>query len=125
MPLRLPRQGRSLTSTPPASRPQRSGLATQLRFTQPLFVTLFGKLEIHHLMHTRLSSLIGSICPFAPYSGGAEFRYMSVESCPIASAGAAFPVSCPDFTFAIALRHCLAINYLSSLWMCNDVGGSG
>jgi hypothetical protein len=65
LPLRLPRQGRSLASTPPASRPQRSGLAAQLRFTQPLFVTLFGKLEIHHLMHTRLSSLIGSLCPFS------------------------------------------------------------
>ncbi len=73
-------------------------------------MTLLGKLKIHHLMHTRLSSLIGSLCPFAAYSGGAELRFMSVESCPTASAGAAFPASCSDFTYAIALRLCLAIS---------------
>src|SRR5918998_1943926 len=59
----------SLSGTPFSSHPQRFDLATQLRFAQPLLVTLVYELEIHHPTHPGFSSfrrlIRPSLCTFA------------------------------------------------------------
>src|ERR687893_2221288 len=58
----------SLSGTPFSSHPQRFDLATQLRFAQPLLVTLVYEWEIHHPTHPGFSSfrrLIRRWCSWA------------------------------------------------------------
>src|ERR671917_2954752 len=51
------------------------------------------------------------------------------RSRPTGDAGVALPAASSSFTFAIALRLCLAISYLLLPWLCNGVqateGGTG
>ena len=56
----------------------------QLHFTQHLFAMLVGKLDIHHLLHPRFSSLGGFfegllVAWVALQPGGAELRHIGVD----------------------------------------------